>query len=238
MKKIKTFMVTFLAMMLVFGSTMTAFAAEEKVIGTTTEDAAAIENGSKQEELPVYMSYSTKKASEAGKNDADEHIFNILIEYDELVFSYEADEILWDTGALRYDVRLTNDSEQSKEISVTNRSNCGVKMSPWLTAINNPPKDEGIKFTANLLRNGNDLLMVFDSEKNGSSIPLSVPDDRITDYNDCLLYYGDVVENSVNLRVTVTDVNIPLVKGFDKRQITNLQLDFAACDIAYEDDQF
>ena len=214
MKKIRTSIAMLLALVLTFSLSVTAFAAEE----TGTTDTVT---GDDQKLLPVYMNYSRDSATTDDTNTA---IYNIEIAYDSLEFSFEADTIKWDDDKLDYEVTLKDYSAQAaKGVRITNKSNADVLVEPYilLPLDGTNPKDDGIKFTADLIRGKNELLMTYDSEVGYSQIPLNVPDD----YEDCLLSAGSE-DNSVNLTVKMANVEIPSTENINNRYIMTLQLDF------------
>jgi len=137
-KKIRnSVMVTVMALTLIFSGTTTAFAVEKEKTDLTPEN------------IDVRINYK-KGENILGGDDTKDDIYNILIAYDNLDYSYEAAAITWDTTNLEYNITTTSKDGTTRNIEVTNRSNTAVKMTPTLVDPNSKP--DGVEYNVSLNR--------------------------------------------------------------------------------------
>lgn len=151
MKKIRTLLVTLLAVIMVIGSTMTAFAEELETLD--------------EKNIPISVKYSRTEAANNGKDESLKDKYCIVLEYDELKFSYVAESITWDAEKNEYVVALTDESDIAKPVKITNKSNLQVEVTPTLVRTTSGSNQEGAKFKIELLRN-NTVLQYFDQNNN------------------------------------------------------------------------
>lgn len=128
---------TMMALTLVCGSTMNVFAVEKENTDLSTEN------------MDVTISYE-KGDDVLDSDDTQKNIYNILIAYDNLDFSYEASAISWDTTNLVYNITTSSKDGTTRNIEVTNRSNTAVKMTPSL--VDPASKPEGVEYEVSLSR--------------------------------------------------------------------------------------
>ena len=195
MKKFRTFLTAFLVMIMVLGSTMTAFAEEIVKEGTTADDLQT------PAEMDVTIAYQKGSDISADKDDTTKDIINIVINYDNLDFSYEADAIKWDTVNKKYNITLKNNGDNRRNITVNNNSNTSVKMTPTLVCAETQPK--GLNYQLLLLRS---MLPLWGATQSGStqvndgSITLKWGKEGMAGFND-----GNTDELTLNIsKVSIT----------------------------------
>lgn len=181
-KILNSVMVTVIALILVFGSAMTVFAVEKEKTDLSPEN------------MDVTISY--EKGEDIGdKDDTQNNIYNILIAYDNLDFSYEAAAISWDTTNLVYNVTTTSKDGTTRSIEVTNRSNTAVKMTP--TLVDPSSKPEGVEYNVSLNRGASTLWT-----SSNSSVATQVTD------GSKKLEWGKDSNNVDNLTVSIPAISL------------------------------
>lgn len=143
-KKIKTFLAALLAVTMVLGTTMTAFAAEtvKETVETVPGDATPIDVTISYEKGNNITNPNPDDPKDPGnKDDTQLDIYNIQIAYDNLDFSYEAASIKWNVTDLEYKITTNVKGSDTRNIIVTNRSNRAVIMTPKLVDPIEKPKE-------------------------------------------------------------------------------------------------